>query len=73
MSLSGQRLVSILGVLALILAVSTVRAPMALAASVWWVDNTNPSLCSDTGPGTSVTPLCTISKAAPRRPAPATR
>jgi parallel beta-helix repeat protein len=64
MSLSRQRLVSILGVLALILAVSTVRAPMALAASVWWVDNTNPSLCSDTGPGTSVTPLCTISKAA---------
>jgi len=66
MSLSRQRLVSILGVLTLILAAATVRAPMALAASVWWVDNTNPSLCSDTGPGTSDAPLCTISKAATR-------
>ena len=39
-------------------------APTALAASVWWVHNSNPSLCSDTGPGTSATPLCTISAAA---------
>ena len=65
MSLSRQRLVSILGVLTLILSLATVQAPMALAASVWWVDNTNP-LCSNTGPGTSATPLCTISAAATR-------
>src|SRR5450759_3681159 len=59
-----SRLIGIFGVFTLIFGVATVAAPTALAAGVWWVDNTNPSLCSDIGPGTSATPLCTISAAA---------
>lgn len=63
MSLSRQRLIGIVAVLTLILGAATVQAPMALAAGVWWVDNTSP-LCSNTGPGTSDAPLCSISAAA---------
>ena len=61
--MSRQRLIGIFGVFTLILGAATVQAPMALAASVWWVDNTSP-LCSNTAPGTSDTRLCTISAAA---------
>ncbi len=56
-------MIGFFGALILILGAATVQAPTAFAANVWWVDNTSP-LCSDTGPGTSDTPLCTISKAA---------
>ena len=59
-----SRLIGIFGVFILIFGVAMVAAPTALAASVWWVDNSNPTLCSDIGPGTSATPLCTISAAA---------
>ena len=58
-------LIGILGVVAIVFGVATVQAPMALAAGVWWVDNTSP-LCSNTGPSTSVTPFCTITTAATR-------
>lgn len=63
--MSRQRLIGIVAAFTLILGVATVQAPMALAAGAWWVDNTSP-LCSNTGPGTSDTPLCTISAAAAR-------
>jgi hypothetical protein len=59
-----SRLIGIFGVFTLIFGVALVAAPTALAASVWWVDNSSSSLCSDIGPGTSATPLCTISAAA---------
>jgi parallel beta-helix repeat protein len=59
-----SRLIGIFGVFTLIFGVALVAAPTALAASVWWVDNSNPTLCSDIGPGTSATPLCTISAGA---------
>jgi parallel beta-helix repeat protein len=61
--MSRSRLISLIGVLALILGVATVAAPMAQAAGVWWVDNTNSS-CSDTGAATLAAPMCTISAAA---------
>src|SRR5450631_331729 len=64
--MSRSRLISLLGVVAIIFAMATAQAPVALAAGVWWVDNTNPSLCSDAGLGTSAAPLCTISAAAAR-------
>jgi len=60
---SHQRAIGLLGALILILGTAMVQAPVASAAGMWWVDNGSP-VCSDTGPGTSDTPLCTISKAA---------
>jgi parallel beta-helix repeat protein len=62
---SRLRVIGFFGALVLIVGTATLRAPMAFAASIWWVDNTS-AVCSDTGPGTSDTPLCTISKAAAR-------
>jgi len=64
-SASRHRLIVILCALTLILGIATVQAPLALAASVWWVDGTS-GVCSDVGPGTALTPLCTISAAAKR-------
>ena len=44
-------------------------ASPASAATAWWVDNTSPT-CSNTGPGSAVTPFCTISAAAAKAVSP---
>ena len=61
--MSRSRLIGFFGTLALIVSLATVQSPAALAAGVWWVDNTSAS-CSDSGLGTSTAPFCTISRAA---------
>ncbi|GAB3062834.1 hypothetical protein GCM10027053_26610 [Intrasporangium mesophilum] len=52
-----------LAAFALALTGQLIVAAPASAATSWWVDNTSPT-CSNSGPGTSVTPFCTISAAA---------
>ena len=44
-------------------------ASPASAATAWWVDNTSPT-CSNAGPGSAVTPFCTISAAAAKAVSP---
>ena len=63
--MSIRRLIASLAATGAIVAAGIAGAPSALAATAWWVDNTAAN-CSNTGPGTAVTPFCTISAAATR-------